>query len=75
MAFVGSGHCEPTNVPSGAVGAGGHDRVPVLIAERTSSLDCVRNVALLKPAPNDLLQRWPVSKCVNSVRRAMTILI
>ncbi len=45
-----------------------HDRVPVLLAERDFEpwLSGSAGLELLKPASNDVLQRWPVSKRVNS---------
>jgi putative SOS response-associated peptidase YedK len=47
-----------------------HDRMPALLAERDFEpwLTGEAGVELLKPAPNDLLQKWPVSKRVNSSR-------
>jgi putative SOS response-associated peptidase YedK len=47
-----------------------HHRMPVLLAEAdfASWLDFSAGPELLKPAANDLLQRWPVSKRVNSSR-------
>jgi putative SOS response-associated peptidase YedK len=47
-----------------------HDRMPVLLAEKDfeSWLSGSGGLELLKPAANDLLQRWPVSKRVNSSR-------
>jgi hypothetical protein len=47
-----------------------HDRMPVLLAEKDfeSWLVGEAGVELLKPAPNDLLQKYPVSKRVNSSR-------
>jgi len=47
-----------------------HDRMPVLLAEKDFEpwLDGTAGVELLKPAPDDALQRWPVSKRVNSSR-------
>jgi putative SOS response-associated peptidase YedK len=47
-----------------------HDRMPVLLAERDFGrwLNGSAGHELLKPAANDLLQRWPVSKRVNSSR-------
>jgi putative SOS response-associated peptidase YedK len=47
-----------------------HDRMPVLLAEKDFKpwLTGEAGVELLKPAPNDLLQKWPVSKRVNSSR-------
>ena len=45
-----------------------HDRMPVTLAEGDSGswLQGEAGLALLKPAPEDMLQRWPVSKRVNS---------
>jgi len=42
--------------------------MPVLLAERDLEpwLSGNAGLELLKPAPNDLLHRWPVSKRVNS---------
>jgi len=42
--------------------------MPVLLAERVFEpwLSGSAGLELLKPASNDLLQRWPVSKRVNS---------
>ena len=42
--------------------------MPVLLAEKDFEpwLSGNAGTELLKPAPNDLLQRWPVSKRVNS---------
>ena len=47
-----------------------HDRMPALLAESDFEpwLNGEAGVELLKPAPNDLLQKWPVSKRVNSSR-------
>ena len=47
-----------------------HDRMPVLLAERDFEPWLTGDVGaeLLTPAPNDLLQKWPVSKRVNSSR-------
>jgi putative SOS response-associated peptidase YedK len=47
-----------------------HDRMPVLLAEKDYDpwLRAEAGIELLKPAPNDLLQKWPVSKRVNSSR-------
>ena len=47
-----------------------HDRMPVLLTEKDFEpwLTGEAGVELLKPAPNDLLQKWPVSKRVNSSR-------
>lgn len=46
-----------------------HDRMPVILAEKDYE-PWLREggKALLKPADNDLLQKWPVSKRVNSSR-------
>ena len=45
-----------------------HDRMPVLLAPEQFEhwLSGDMGVEELKPAPNDYLQRWPVSKRVNS---------
>ena len=42
--------------------------MPVLLAEKDFEpwLSGAAGLELLKPAPEDLLQRWPVSKRVNS---------
>ncbi len=47
-----------------------HDRMPVLLAEKDYEpwLSGNAGLDLLKPAAEDLLQRWPVSKRVNSSR-------
>ena len=47
-----------------------HDRMPVLLAEGdfASWLDGSTGPELIKHAANELLQRWPVSKRVNSSR-------
>ena len=47
-----------------------HDRMPVLLAEKDYDpwLRAEAGIELLKPASNDLLQKWPVSKRVNSSR-------
>ena len=47
-----------------------HDCMPVLLTEKQFErwLSGEAGVEILKPAPNDLLQRWPVSKRVNSSR-------
>jgi putative SOS response-associated peptidase YedK len=44
------------------------DRMPVLLDEKDFKpwLNCDAGVELLEPAPNDLLQKWPVSERVNS---------
>jgi putative SOS response-associated peptidase YedK len=45
-----------------------HDRMPVFLMQDqfTSWLNGEAGAEYLKPAPNDYLQRWPVSKRVNS---------
>ena len=45
-----------------------HDRMSVILAEPDfeARLRCEAGVELLQPAPDDLLQRWPVSTRVNS---------
>jgi putative SOS response-associated peptidase YedK len=45
-----------------------HDRMPVLLTEKQFEpwLRGDAGVEYLKPAGNDLLQKWPVSKRVNS---------
>ena len=45
-----------------------HDRMPVFLTETqfTPWLSGEAGAGILKPAPNDFLQRWPVSKRVNS---------
>lgn len=47
-----------------------HDRMPVLLAATDFEpwLSGAASAELLRPAPNDLLARWPVSKRVNSSR-------
>jgi putative SOS response-associated peptidase YedK len=47
-----------------------HDRMPVLLAERDYDLwlRAEAGIELLKPAANELLRKWPVSKRVNSSR-------
>jgi putative SOS response-associated peptidase YedK len=47
-----------------------HDRMPVLLAEKDFEpwLSGAAGLELLKPAANDLLRKWPVSKRVNSSR-------
>jgi putative SOS response-associated peptidase YedK len=47
-----------------------HDRMPALLAQDDFEpwLSGTAGIELLKPAPNDLLQKWPVSKRVNSSR-------
>ena len=47
-----------------------HDRAPVLLAEEVFEpwLSGKAGLELLKPAPNDFLQKWPVSRRVNSSR-------
>ena len=45
-----------------------HDRMPVFLTEEQFApwLSGEAGAEYLKPAPNDFLQRWPVSKRVNS---------
>ncbi len=45
-----------------------HDRMPVLLVENDFErwLSGAAGLELLKPTPEDLLQKWPVSKRVNS---------
>jgi putative SOS response-associated peptidase YedK len=45
-----------------------HDRMPVFLTEHQFApwLSGEAGADYLKPAPNDYLQRWPVSKRVNS---------
>jgi putative SOS response-associated peptidase YedK len=46
-----------------------HDRMPVVLeAQDFSAWLNDGGLALLKPAANDVLQRWPVSRRVNSSR-------
>ena len=47
-----------------------HDRMPVLLTENNCEpwLSGDAGIELLKFAPNDFLQRWPVSTRVNSSR-------
>jgi len=47
-----------------------HDRMPVLLTEKQFDpwLSGEAGVEYLKPVPNDFLQKWPVSKRVNSSR-------
>ena len=47
-----------------------HDRMPVLLSEKDYEpwLSGEAGTEMLKPAAEDLLQRWPVSKRVNSSR-------
>jgi len=47
-----------------------HHRMPVLLLEKDFEpwLQGDAGLELLKPAPNDLLQKWTVSKRVNSSR-------
>jgi putative SOS response-associated peptidase YedK len=47
-----------------------HDRMPVLLAQRDFEpwLSGDGGLELLRPAPDEMLQRWPVSKRVNSSR-------
>jgi putative SOS response-associated peptidase YedK len=48
-----------------------HDRIPVLLGrqDQDASLAGKAGVELLRPAPNDLLRMWPVSKRVNASGR------
>jgi putative SOS response-associated peptidase YedK len=45
-----------------------HDRMPVFLRETQFApwLSREAGAGILRPAPNDYLQRWPVSKRVNS---------
>ena len=47
-----------------------HDRMPVLLSEKDYEawLSGAAGTELLRPADEDVLQRWPVSKRVNSSR-------
>ena len=47
-----------------------HDRMPVILEENDFEpwLSGRGGVEMLKPAMNDVVQRWPVSKRVNSSR-------
>lgn len=47
-----------------------HDRMPVLLAEKDYEpwLSGKAGLELLKPADENMLQRWPISKRVNSSR-------
>jgi putative SOS response-associated peptidase YedK len=47
-----------------------HDRMPAILdaADFDAWLDRSAGLELLKPAANDLLQKWPVSRRVNSSR-------
>ena len=51
-----------------ALAAEVHDRMPVILAKKDFEpwLRSEAGLELLKPAPEDPLQRWPVSKRVNS---------
>jgi putative SOS response-associated peptidase YedK len=51
-----------------AIAAEIHDRMPVLLTQEQFEpwLSGKAGVDLLKPAPDDLLQKWPVSRRVNS---------
>jgi putative SOS response-associated peptidase YedK len=48
-----------------------HDRMPVLLArdDFDAWLTGKAGIELLRPAPNDLLRMWPVSKRVNTTGR------
>jgi putative SOS response-associated peptidase YedK len=45
-----------------------HDRMPALLSEKQFApwLSGEAGASILKPVPNDYLQRWPVSERVNS---------
>jgi putative SOS response-associated peptidase YedK len=45
-----------------------HDRMPALLTEKQFDpwLSGEAGTGMLKPVPNDYLQRWPVSERVNS---------
>jgi putative SOS response-associated peptidase YedK len=47
-----------------------HDRMPVLLAEKDYEpwLNGTAGLELLRPAAENVLQKWPVSKRVNSSR-------
>jgi putative SOS response-associated peptidase YedK len=47
-----------------------HDRMPVLLetGDFVAWLSADAGLEILKPAANDVLQRWPVSRRVNSSR-------
>jgi putative SOS response-associated peptidase YedK len=47
-----------------------HDRMPAILEPEQFGrwLDGHSGIEVLKPAANDLLQRWPVSRRVNSSR-------
>ena len=47
-----------------------HDRMPVILEPDNFELwlSCKPGTELLKPAADNVLQRWPVSKRVNSSR-------
>ena len=49
-----------------------HDGMPALLSERDFEpwLSGAAGLQVLRPAPNELLARWPVSKRVNSSRAA-----
>jgi putative SOS response-associated peptidase YedK len=51
-----------------AIAAEIHDRMPVLLTQDQFEpwLSGTAGIEYLKPAPNDLLQKWPVSRRVNS---------
>ena len=59
------GHAEPSSFVAEM-----HDRMPVLLNENDykSWLSGAAGTELFRPAAEDLLQRWPVSKRVNSSR-------
>ena len=45
-----------------------HDRMPVLLTKETMGdwLSGAKGLELLKPAPEDAVQAWPVARAVNS---------
>ena len=47
-----------------------HDRMPVLLTADQFDpwLRAEAGIEMLKPAPNDFLQKWPVSRRINSSR-------
>ena len=55
-----------------AIAAEIHDRMPVLLSQEQFEpwLSGEAGVEYLKPAPNDVLQKWPVSRRVNSSKAA-----
>jgi putative SOS response-associated peptidase YedK len=61
-------HCKPSTNLHRVLAAQIHDRMPAFLTERQFApwLSGEAGAGRLKPAPNDYLQRWPVSKRVNS---------